>query len=141
MADHYLINGRNGQSYIYTRKTASEIAQMTDPYVSRELYKMRPELQAEWVARITNIATTNTQFGYKNVLAAIGEIVKIEQSIRTGLDNARIGLLGVSNAFGCVSRTLLRAEVAKSGLPVTPILHSKSGYVNTNPRCKGNTNP
>ena len=86
--------------------------------LKRIIYKIRHKLQTNRIARILHLLTPNNQFGYKNGLSAIDAIIKIGQSIQTGTQCAKIILMDLSKAFGCVNCSTLWTTLYKTGLPI-----------------------
>ena len=68
---------------------------------------------ARKLTKIIHILTRNDQYGYKEGISTIAAIIKIDQYIGHANRDAEILLMGLSNAFGAINRTLLWATVYK----------------------------
>ena len=66
------------------------------------------------------------------------QLLKIEQSIRTGPTDTTIVLIDIAKAFDNVNRQLLWTTQYKTGLPHTTIKRIKHGHQNTKLRCNDN---
>ena len=102
------------------------------------IYKIWLKLQTNRLSRILHFVTFNTQFGYKSGLSTIDAIIKLEQSIREGIENMAIILMDIAKAFGDVNRVLLWATLYKCGIPITAIQHIRGGLPKTILRHKEN---
>ena len=85
------------------------------------IYKIRSKLQTDRIARIQHLLTPSNQFGYKKGLSAIDAVIKIEKCIQAGTPIAKILLMDLSEAFGCVNRSTLWTTLYKAGLPIHAI--------------------
>ena len=74
-------------------------------------------LIARKLTKIAHILIRNNQFGYKAGISAIDAVIKIAQYIAHSARDAKILLIGLSNAVGATNRTLLWATLYKKGLP------------------------
>ena len=66
----------------------------------------RANLTTKKLANILHIVTSNNQYGYKQNVATIDAIMKIEQYIEDNSTTQNILLVDLIKAFGAVNRTV-----------------------------------
>jgi len=102
------------------------------------IYKIWSKLITNKLTRIMHLATSNTQYGYKQNVSTADAIIKLEQAISTGPNTTAITLMDLSKAFDCVDRKLLWGTMYKIGIPIKMMLHIKEGHQKTTLRSKDN---
>ena len=75
--------------------------------LTQVIYKVWSRLLTNRLAKTLHLMTSNNQYGYKGGVSTIDAIMKIEQAIRSGPKDTKIILMGITKAFGSVSRTML----------------------------------
>ena len=78
-----------------------------------------------------HILTRKNQFGYKEGISAFGAIIKVEQYIENANHEAKILLMGLSEAFGTINSTLLWTTLYKKGIPIDMIKRIRPGHQDT----------
>ena len=103
------------------------------------IYMVGSGLIERKLTKITHILTRNNPFGYKEGVSTIDAIIKIEEYIEHANSDAEILLMGISEDFDTINRTLLWATLYKKGLPLEMTKHTRRGHQGTKlaPNTKG----
>ena len=75
------------------------------------------------LTKIAHILTRENQFGYKEGISTIDDIIKFEQYIENANRDAKILRMGLSKAFGAINRTPLWSTLYTKGIPIDMIKH------------------
>ena len=75
------------------------------------IYKIRAGLIARKLTNLMHIPTRRNQFGYKDGISKIDDIIKVDQYKEHANRDAKISPMGLSKAFGAIDRTPQRGTL------------------------------